>query len=211
MSHRLTLTGSVLLAIGLLTGITPLAFRTTAGAALQGTAGAAGTTEIDLRNETDNRQPEKVVEWVLGRYALAGLAPPAVEVRFYPFDPALEQCAGFPGFYTFAGGKHRIDICGIGERNRRQILLHELAHAWTFENLSEARRNAFLAARGLDAWNDGRVTWEQRGAEHAAEIIAWGLDLWCDARDPIREEDPGSLAAGLAQLTGAAPVCRPRH
>lgn len=210
MSHRLTVSGSVLLAIGLLAGIAPLTLGTAADAVIHAAA-RAETTQISLRNETDNRQPEKVVEWVVGRYALAGLQPPEAEVRFHPFDPSLEECAGFAGYYTFTGLEHRIDICGIGERSRRRILLHELAHAWTYENLSESRRETFLAARELDVWNDPSVAWEERGVEHAAEIMAWGLDLRCDARDVIRDEDPDPLAAAMAHLTGASPVCQPRH
>jgi hypothetical protein len=211
MSHRLTVAGSVLLAIGLLAATSPVVFRTTTEAPLADVANGANDTWIVVVNETDNQQPAKVVDWVLDRYALVGLKIPDAEITFYPFDPTLERCGGFAGLYRTADGRHRIRLCGVGERNRRRILLHELAHAWTHENLSESEREALVADRGLDSWNDSAVDWEERGAEHAAEIMAWGLDLWCDPRELLSHDDLDSLAAALLQLTGAAPICRPRH
>ena len=35
--------------------------------------------------------------------------------------------------------------------------------------------DAFSHSAGLDSWNDQTQPWENRGTEHAAEIIAWAL------------------------------------
>jgi hypothetical protein len=208
MSHRLTVSCSVLLAIGLFAGVTAVGRNGTTEGLPQTDPADTAATQIVVWNGTDNRQPRQVVDWVVGRFHLAGLQAPEAEIRFHPFNPAFEECAGFPGFYTFDDPGHRIDICAVGERSRRRTLLHELAHAWTYEHLDETERNAFLADQGLEVWNDADVPWEERGAEHAATLIAVGLDLHCDPRDMIDEDDLGSLAAAFEDLTGARPICR---
>jgi len=48
------------------------------------------------------------------------------------------------------------------------------AHAWLDENLDDTERADFLSLRQLNAWADGGE-WDERGAEHAAEIITWGI------------------------------------
>jgi hypothetical protein len=53
--------------------------------------------------------------------------------------------------------------------------LHELAHAWAESQLSTAEWAAFLELRGLDVWYDDRVARHERGMEHAAEVVSWGL------------------------------------
>ena len=84
----------------------------------------------------------------------------------------------------------------------RVAILHELGHAWLTASVSTQLQTAFLALRGLETWNDRNQPWHLRGAEHAADIIAWALmdrDIWMYR---IRPNDPCSLLAGFELLTG---------
>ena len=57
------------------------------------------------------------------------------------------------------------------------MFLHELAHAWDRQSLTDERRAEFLRLRRLDASGatTTRSVWDERGAEHAAEVMVWGL------------------------------------
>ena len=135
----------------------------------------------------------------LERFARHGLVvPPGLEISFHG---DLDSCGGHQGVATHGGAIERIDLCCTHEFT----LMHELAHAWAEYTLTEAQRRAFLEERGLESWRDG-VPWEERGTEHAAQIIAWGL-----GDRPIRllkTPDAGfdRLAAGFSLLTGHLPL-----
>lgn len=163
--------------------------------------------EIILRNLTPYDQPAEIVEWSVARYKLAGLQLPDVQVSFYSWDPSLKDCAGHGGLWTFYQDRHSIDVCAVGVPSRRRMLLHEFAHAWTHENLTEDDRRAFLNGRGLESWNQPGSDWDNRGTEHAAEIINWGLYMYCDPEHMIEADDPASLTVAFRQLTDAEPLC----
>lgn len=164
--------------------------------------------EITVSNETDSSRQDagivEAVDWAVDRYLEAGLALPDIEIHFHR---PRSDCAGFAALHTISDEGHRIDICIGGQPMRRRILLHEFAHAWTHENLPEGNRQAFLAGRGLETWGDGNAEWGQRGTEHAAVIIAWGLNEHCDFHQMVTDEDPAQLAADFALLTGTQPLC----
>jgi hypothetical protein len=73
--------------------------------------------------------------------------------------------------------------------------------------LTESRRAAFLRLRGLTEWrNDDPDRWHERGAEHAAEIMVWGL-----IDRPVRpvfipDNTCADLLAGYVMLTGRSPL-----
>jgi hypothetical protein len=117
---------------------------------------------------------EAVVAWAYDRYAAAGLTLPAVEVVAHP---TTDPCLGRAGAHTVVDGRSVIHLCRRLERPLAEfLLLHELGHAWDAAALPPARRAAFLAVRGLEEWrNDDPERWDERGAEHAAEILVWGL------------------------------------
>ncbi len=163
--------------------------------------------QIILRNLTTNNQPAEIVEWSVARYELAGLQLPDLEVSFYSWDPSLKDCAGHGGLWTFSQDRHSIDVCDIGVPSRRRMLLHEFAHAWTHENLTEGDRKAFLDRQGLETWNDLQTDWGQLGTEHAAEIISWGLYMYCEPQNMIKAEAAASLAVSFRLLTGTEPLC----
>ena len=89
------------------------------------------------------------------------------------------------------------------------LLLHEMGHAWIDENVTDSVRERFLEMRGLRAWNETTVPWDDRGYEHGAEIIAWGLGNRYMAPS-IPDRDPARLAAGFELLT-ATPVPNPKN
>jgi hypothetical protein len=92
--------------------------------------------------------------------------------------------------------------CTRFTRQTREAVLHELAHLWMNENLSETTRVRFSEHVGLDSWLDRSAQWHERAGEHAAEIIAWGL--MDEAMQMVRIGDPpqDALEAGYRLLTG---------
>lgn len=64
-----------------------------------------------------------------------------------------------------------IKLCDVEEH----IVVHELAHVWTYNHLDWDDREAWARRRGLDTWNGKDVRWGDRAAEQAAEILTWYL------------------------------------
>ncbi|HKE54030.1 MAG TPA: hypothetical protein VKC55_04600, partial [Actinomycetota bacterium] len=145
---------------------------------------------------------QRLVRWALLRYQHAGLHVPPIDVHFHPHTLG---CYGHIGS-ELAG---RIDICVvIVSEIARDALLHEMGHAWVDENVSAAVRERFMAMRGLTAWNDQSVIWDERGFEHAAETLAWALGHRFFAPE-IPDHDPERLTAAFELLTGGLPLPHP--
>ncbi len=108
------------------------------------------------------------VRWAVDRFSRGGLELPQVVVAF---DESDRPCDGHDGLFRNHGGVGRIDVC----THNRYIVLHELAHAWEQANLTDEERAAFMAQRGVEAWNDKSRPWKERGVEALAEVITWGL------------------------------------
>lgn len=114
------------------------------------------------------------VEWGLDRFHAAGLSLPPMEISVHG-DPAV--CNGESGLYR-PGDPVEVHLCSPSpteSRAARLITLHELAHAWAETQLTTSDRAAFLRLRGLEAWIDQRRPAHEWGAEHAAEVVSWGL------------------------------------
>ena len=145
---------------------------------------------------------QHLVGWAYGRYERAGLEVPPIDVHFHP---DTSGCYGHLG--SELGG--RVDICVvIVSEIARDALLHEMGHAWVDENVSAAVRERFMAMRGLSAWNDQRVIWDDRGFEHAAETLAWALGHRYIAPG-IPDNDPVRLTFAFELLTGGLPLPHP--
>lgn len=160
----------------------------------------ASTASIDL------------VEWALQRFEMAGMPVPRVAAvhfesertclegmgwaRAEVSDPEIRICLEEDQL-TSAEGATRAGVVTV---------LHELAHVWTAQHVDDAVRTQFLAVRGLGVWSDHSVPWSDRGSEHAAEILAWGLAD--DHYDVVRLGGPdcGQLQQGFGLLTGVAPL-----
>ena len=145
------------------------------------------------------------IEWGLDRFRDAGLTLPAMAITVHDNDAA---CDGNSGLYL-PNDPVEVHLCTPGPvdaRPARLTTLHELAHAWAELQLSAAERAAFLELRGLDVWYDPRVPRHERGAEHAAEVISWGL---MDEMIPIiriYDAEPTRLSEAFCLLVGRAPL-----
>lgn len=145
---------------------------------------------------------ERLVRWAIGRYEHAGLKVPPIDVHFHA---DTSGCYGHLG--SELGG--RVDICVvIVSEIARDALLHEMGHAWVDENVSAAVRERFMTMRGLTAWNDQRVIWDDRGFEHAAETLAWALGHRYIAPG-IPDHGRVQLTAAFELLTGGLPLPHP--
>lgn len=167
--------------------------------------------EAESRSATLTIQPAsdrnlELTEWAADRFRLAGLGLPDLDIHIHGDRLG---CFGYDGYHRSSSVGHRIDLCALGRHGRELTLLHEAAHAWAGDNLSATQRRDFLALRGLSTWHDPDTEWEQRGTEHAASIIAWGLADECRAPGRIPNHDAAALGAGFEFLTGTDPLCRP--
>jgi hypothetical protein len=75
---------------------------------------------------------------------------------------------------------------------------------WDEHELTDEVRQAFLDLRGLETWRGGE--WHDRGAEHAAEIMVWGLIDRPVRPGHIDNNTCAELQAGYETLTGQAPL-----
>ena len=151
------------------------------------------------------------LSWAMDRFEKAGLTLPPLEVTFHP---DRTPCAGHRGTTTTTHLPITISICidHTDQTALRDILLHELTHAWDLgtEALPPETHAQFLQQRGLTDWNDQTQDWPYRGAEHAAEIITWGLrqtETGIATRiGSIGPQDTQSLTLAFETLTGIPPL-----
>lgn len=164
---------------------------------------------VELLDETGSpRQAEGVTGvflWAVARFEAVGLVLPPATVTFHR---ERSKCRGLGGLWTSDGAHDWIHICVGGERQRRSMLLHELAHAWAERSLGDADRHAFVSRRGLESWDGKDAEWATRGIEQVAMIIAWGLEETCEqpAKLPIVGHE--SLAREFERLTSLPAPCR---
>jgi hypothetical protein len=145
------------------------------------------------------------VEWGLGRFRDAGLQLPPMVITVHADDA---PCDGNSGVFL-PNNPWEVHLCAGDDADSRVAkltTLHELAHAWAESQLSLADRAAFLELRGLDVWYDPRVPPHLRGAEHAAEVISWGL---MDEMVPIirvYDAEPAELSEAFHLLVHQPPL-----
>lgn len=144
-----------------------------------------------------------LVDRAVRRYGAAALPLPEFTITFHG-DTA--GCNGYLGYYDPTLGT--LDMCNWGQHYRitpASTLLHELAHAWSFEHMTAEDRQAFTEHRGLDHWHhDG--SWWHMGQEQAAEIIAWGVGGTDFASVYIDEAPCSELVAAYTVATGTEPL-----
>jgi hypothetical protein len=163
-------------------------------------------TTVEGRSEREVLQAG-LQEWARARFEAAGLGLPPLEF-VYPADE--DDCDGWVGLVSRENDRLVIKSCAGGGELRHN-LLHELAHAWDMAGgIPEETRRQFLEMRGLDSWRGADVDWNRRGQEHAAEIVAWGLELAQQGiPTPVAEvghQDSDSLRRAYLLLTGQAPL-----
>lgn len=148
------------------------------------------------------------IEWGLDRFRDAGLQLPAMAITVHDDDA---PCDGNSGRYL-PNDPVEVHLCISGpvdSRVARLTTVHELAHAWAEAQMTADERSAFLHLRGLDTWNDQRIPRHQRGFEHVAEVVSWGL---MDEMIPIiriYDAEPADLAIAFDVLVGRPPLWSP--
>ena len=137
----------------------------------------------------------------LERFAAAGLdLPEGLEIHFHDDS---EACGGHARAIAVHGLEtERIEMCTSHDFTLR----HELGHIWVWEHLEDADRDAFIEERELPTWSDVAFPWDQRGTEHAAHIIAWGLGDVPIRLSEISVYDFDYLTEGFQLLTGRLPL-----
>lgn len=137
------------------------------------------------------------IQDALDRFDRAGLDLPRLHVEF---ADTREPCGGqngrfLSGHETDPDAVRHIVVC----RRLPVILLHELAHAWERTATSDETRAELLDFWGLERWNDIEDDWSDRGAEMAAESIAYALTIDGPTTNPVMVR----YACGFGILTGS--------
>lgn len=131
------------------------------------------------------------------------------------FHTTTEACQGYRGLHVRGeDGIATIHVCAVEAdaelqaTRRARVLLHEIAHAWVDQNVTDEAKAVFLTVRGLDNWADGSQDWEHRGTEHAAEVVIWGLQDG-DYRPHFLIENAScdEMASAFETLTGVSVGC----
>ncbi len=152
----------------------------------------------------DGLSPEQLtmVEWAVDLFDQAELALPSIAFVAYV---DTEGCRGRAGMTSYDGPVTEVRLCGdtVGPISD-WVLVHELGHVWTTDAVGPLERQAFLDVRGLDAWKQGE--WHERGAEHASEILVWGLMDRPVVPGHIDQNSCDELLAGYLALVGEAPL-----
>jgi hypothetical protein len=171
---------------------------------------AVDGTRVNARPEalvTIDLSPEQAVmlDWALALFDAADLALPPLRVIAHD---STDPCDGRDGAHFYESGRSTIHLCTSETGPAQEFLyLHELAHAWDHHALSDERRGTFLALRGLTEWNnDDADGWHDRGAEHAAEIVMWGLMDRPISVVRLEANSCPELRAGYIALVGRPPL-----
>ena len=164
---------------------------------LSGTTANQDSVTIDA-NEPGQQQ---MAEWALDRYAAAGFDLPPLVIRFQGRE--LSDCGGSLGKAYLDQDPIEIRMCWSSEF----ILLHELAHVWEAHNVAASKHEPFMAMRdGVVSWAGLDVEWDERGREHAANVIAWGLLEDPHPSSTTYPNDVASMLKAFSFLTEADPL-----
>jgi hypothetical protein len=158
---------------------------------------------------TDSTAMQALADWAIGRFSEARLDLPSIEIYFHENK---EPCKGYSALHRRSEAGSRIDVCSLTRSPKLEAtMLHELGHAWAAHNLTDQQRQAFVELQGLDAWYDKDASWNDRGTEQAAEIIAWGLREESRRPGTIPVNDVETLTHAFQQLTGTQPITDTSH
>jgi hypothetical protein len=167
----------------------------------------AGPTEVAdtmTRFELVGFDPEveAVIRDSIELFDEAGLDLPAI--RFVSCDDP-DDCRGRDGMVIHRSDGPELRLCEDEVTPVLEwVVIHELAHCWEKHEVTDEARQAFLDLRGLGGWREG--AWHERGAEHAAEIMVWGLIDRPVRPGHINQNSCDELGAGYTTLTAQAPL-----
>ena len=103
----------------------------------------------------------------LDRFSALPKELPPLDIKI----PGESGCLGHSGLFRTGTDRRQIELCEV----TMWVILHEMGHGWTALHLTQQQRLQFTKHWGLETWNDAGTTWRVRGAEDAADTIAWGL------------------------------------
>ena len=147
-------------------------------------------------------EQEDLVDHAVSLFDAAGLELHGID--FVGFS-SRDDCFGRDGAAVSDGLRTEVRLCLTGGGPIDDwVALHEIGHAWDHGTLDEATRQEFLELRGLTAWREGN--WHDRGAEHAAEILVWGLIDRPVVPGRIPDNSCDELLTAYRTLTGSDPL-----
>ena len=151
---------------------------------------------------------EAAYENTIATFEDSGFTAPEFLARFHTTD---EACKGHRGLHVVTtDGVSTIHVCAthdnplVIEMVRERTLMHEVAHAWVNQNVSDQQMADFMELRGLSVWEGNGAAWADLGAEHAAEILLWGMtDETRNINWQIDDSDIENLRAAYRILIGS--------
>ena len=159
---------------------------------------AVGEEETPISIIAETTEQEDTVRWALGRFEAAGLQLPTLTIYMHE---NRADCGGNNGSMgDLPNGEYVIHSCGVDF-----TLLHELTHAWDMHQLDDETRAKFLELAKADVWRNPD-SWHLSGAEHAANVVAWGLMDERINQTRTRPYDHRSMLRGFRILTGQEPL-----
>lgn len=178
----------------------------------------AGGMLIELVNAEPNQKA--FAGWLVDRYLTSGLGLPKVAAIWFPPVPDCRTRAGLAiESDERYGSRHTVAVCYEHDNiesptsesgwspGAMALGLHELAHIWMLERLTDETRAEFTSFVGLETWKGSDTRWDERAMEHAASTIGWGLAGTADARYPIAPTTScEDLARRFEVLTGHQPI-----
>lgn len=111
---------------------------------------------------------QQVVLAAVERFVSASMELPDLDIRIHD---DFSGCDGHHGLYHREGDIAVIDLCS----DRELLVFHEIGHAWEQFTLDNDDRAAFLDQVGAESWSDRAIDHGSRGAEIAADSIAYAL------------------------------------
>jgi hypothetical protein len=167
--------------------------------------------DVTVNNATPRRV--ELVAWATDAFQSSGLRwPPVHEISF----PPTNGCSGgLMGKYTNTDEGCHIEVCAVGGLSNREsalpllakhTLLHELGHCWVDAFVDDLSRVQFMDLREAECWHCDTF-WHNKGFEHAAEVIAWGVsDTFYYVH--VSPRDCKSMNRAFTLLTGQQPFQR---
>jgi len=160
--HRILL--SVIAAVSSLVGLLPASDTGTETAPEQSLTSLSPAITFDGGSAAEQ---EAVLD-VVDRFVSSSMALPELRFRFHD---DFTGCGGHRGLYHREGDVAIIDFCSDLE----MLLFHEVGHAWEQFTLDDDDRDAFMETAGAESWQDREIAHDRRGAEIAADSIAYAL------------------------------------
>lgn len=143
-----------------------------------------------------------IVQSALRRFQAAGLELPRTHIR----RVGTGRNCGIKARSWDVWPMRIVNMCLV----REDIVVHELAHVWSFSSLSRLDKVAWTTRRQVPSWRSKQHRWENRSSEHAADILTWAL-YWSELDlVPDRISGPVGFDAYSADIAWLLEAARSR-